>query len=254
MNRTTIHWLEGETLRENCTLIEAVPGVGNVGKIVIDGLVEKHPSRTLGWIIHPDFPPHARLDEEGLIRPPRLELKSIIIPNGETLVGITGLMQPMTAAGQFEVSETILGLALDSAAPRLLVLAGLASGPEERSIHVICANAKYRTELESGDISVSRDQPNSGMIGIAGMVLSLSAIKGVNAAGIIADTVGTSCDVLAADRMAKWIEQAFDIPLELDLDTTKDTASRLMSEIEPSGGIGDLLNDEEAEVSADFYV
>ncbi len=38
------------------------------------------------------------------------------------------------------------------------------------------------------------------------------------------------------------------------LDTTKDTASRLMSEIEPSGGIGDLLNDEEAEVSADFYV
>ena len=73
MNRTTIHWLEGETMPENCTIIEAVPGVGNVGKIVIDGLVEKHPSRTLGWIIHPDFPPHARLDEEGLIRLPRLE-------------------------------------------------------------------------------------------------------------------------------------------------------------------------------------
>ena len=254
MSRSTVHWLEGESKPEGCTILEAVPGIGNVGKIVIDGLVKKHPSRTLGWIIHPDFPPHANLDEEGLIRPPRLELKSILIPNGETLVGITGLMQPMTAAGQFEVSESILELASKSSAPRLLVLAGLASGPEDRSIHVICANARFRSELEASDIIVSREQPNSGMIGIAGMVLSLSSLKGVNAAGIIAETVGTSCDVMAADRMAKWIEQAFDIPLDLDLDTTERTAARLMKEIDPMGTIENILGEEEAEVSTDFYV
>ena len=181
-------------------------------------------------------------------------MKSILIPNGETLVGITGLMQPMTAAGQFEVSESILELASKSAAPRLLVLAGLASGPEDRSIHVICANARFRSELEASDIIVSREQPNSGMIGIAGMVLSLSSLKGVNAAGIIAETVGTSCDVMAADRMAKWIEQAFDIPLDLDLDTTERTAARLMKEIDPMGTIENILGEEEAEVSTDFYV
>ena len=38
-------------------ILEAVPGVGNVGKILIDAVVEKHPSRTIGWILHPDFPP-----------------------------------------------------------------------------------------------------------------------------------------------------------------------------------------------------
>ena len=92
------------------------------------------------------------------------------------------------------------------------------------------------------------------MIGIAGMVLSLSSLKGVNAAGIIAETVGTSCDVMAADRMAKWIEQAFDIPLDLDLDTTERTAARLMKEIDPMGTIENILGEEEAEVSTDFYV
>ena len=35
MNRTTIHWLEGETMPENCTIIEAVPGVGNLSLIHI---------------------------------------------------------------------------------------------------------------------------------------------------------------------------------------------------------------------------
>ena len=56
MNRTRVHWLEGEGLPKHSMVLEAVPGVGNVGKILADGLIEKHPSRTIGWILHPDFP------------------------------------------------------------------------------------------------------------------------------------------------------------------------------------------------------
>ena len=48
MNRTKIHWLVGDSLPEHASMLEAVPGVGNVGKLVVDSLVEKHPSRTLG--------------------------------------------------------------------------------------------------------------------------------------------------------------------------------------------------------------
>ena len=254
MNRSQLHWLEGQGIPKHCTIIEAVPGVGNVGKLVIDGLLSKHPSRTLGWLLHPDFPPHATLDDEGLIRPPRLELSSIILPDGSTVVTVSGMRQPMTAAGQFEVSESILRLAADSDSPQFLILAGLASGLEDRAIHVICSDAKVRSNLESNDISVSRGQPEGGMIGIAGMILSLAPTRGVPAVGIVADTVGTSADVLAADRLAKWIEEAFGIPLDLDLDTTERTAVHLLEAIDPTGSIEDYLRGDEPEVSADFYV
>ena len=86
------------------------------------------------------------------------------------------------------------------------------------------------------------------------MVLSLSSTLGVPALGVIAETMGASSDVLAADRMAKWIEQAFEIPLDLDLDTTKETATRLMERIEVDGSIEDYLGMEEHEASSDFYV
>ncbi|MEC7365377.1 MAG: PAC2 family protein, partial [Candidatus Thermoplasmatota archaeon] len=72
MNRVKVYWHEGTSLPEGSMILEAVPGVGNVGKILIDAVVEKHPSRTIGWILHPDFPPHATLSEKGLIGPPRL--------------------------------------------------------------------------------------------------------------------------------------------------------------------------------------
>ena len=33
MNRTRIHWLVGDGLPEHAAMLEAVPGVGNVGKL-----------------------------------------------------------------------------------------------------------------------------------------------------------------------------------------------------------------------------
>lgn len=254
MNRTKIHWLVGNNLPEHVAIIEAVPGVGNVGKLVVDGLIKKHPSRTLAWILHPDLPPHAVLGDKGLILPPRIEINSVILPDDTNIITIGGDLQPMTAAGQFEVSEEILKLASENNTPQLLVLAGLTAGLEDKQIHVICSDENVRRNLENNDIQVSKEQPKEGIIGIAGLIVSLSPIHKVPTVGLIADTVGASADALAADRMASWIDAALNIPLDLDLDMTEETAKKIMEKVNSSKSIEDLLNSEENEVSSDFYV
>jgi len=254
MNRARIHWLVGDGLPEHAAMLEAVPGVGNVGKIVVDSLVDKHPSRTIGWILHPDFPPHSTLDSNGLVSPPRININSILLPDGRTVITVGGPLQPMTAAGQHEVSEAILELASESDTPQLLVLAGLAAGADDREIHVICADAEVRKNLEANDIPVSREHPEAGMIGIAGLLISLSPLYGVPSVGLVAETMGASTDVLAADRLASWIEAGLDIPLSLDLDSTEETARKLIETMEVSGTIEETLSASETEGSSDFYV
>ena len=254
MNRTRIHWLVGEGIPEHVAILEAVPGVGNVGKIVVDSLVDKHPSRTIGWILHPDFPPHSTLDGNGFVSPPRININSILLPDGRTIITVGGPLQPMTAAGQYEVSEAILEMASESDTPQLLVLAGLAAGTDNREIHVICADAEVRRNLEANDIPVSREHPEAGMIGIAGLLISLSPLYGVPAVGLVAETMGASTDVLAADRLASWIEAGLDIPLSLDLDSTEETARKLIETMEVSGTIEETLSASETEGSSDFYV
>ena len=254
MNRTRIHWLVGEGIPEHVAILEAVPGVGNVGKIVVDSLVDKHPSRTIGWILHPDFPPHSTLDGNGFVSPPRININSILLPDGRTIITVGGPLQPMTAAGQYEVSEAILEMASESGTPQLLVLAGLAAGTDDREIHVICADAEVRKNLEANDIPVSREHPEAGMIGIAGLLISLSPLYGVPAVGLVAETIGASTDVLAADRLASWIEAGLDLPLSLDLDSTEETARKLMETMEVSGSIEETLSASESEGSSDFYV
>ncbi|HIG38466.1 MAG TPA: hypothetical protein EYQ15_04080 [Candidatus Poseidoniales archaeon] len=254
MNRTKIHWLVGEGMPEHAAILEAVPGVGNVGKIVVDSLVDKHPSRTIGWILHPDFPPHSTLDGNGLVSPPRININSILLPDGRTVITVGGPLQPMTAAGQHEVSEAILEMASESGTPQLLVLAGLAAGTDDREIHVICADAEVRKNLEANDIPVSREHPKAGMIGIAGLLISLSPLYGVPTVGLVAETIGASTDVLAADRLASWIEAGLDLPLDLDLDSTEETARKLVETMEVGGTIEETLGASESEGSSDFYV
>ena len=188
MNRTKIHWLVGDSLPEHASMLEAVPGVGNVGKLVVDSLVEKHPSRTLAWILHPDFPPHSTLDSDSLLAPPRIRIDSVLLPDGRTVIVVGGNLQPMTAAGQHEISEAILELASESDTPQLLVLAGLAAGAEDKQIHVICADRDVRKQLEADDIPVSREHPEAGMIGIAGLLISLSPLHSVSTIGLVAET------------------------------------------------------------------
>ena len=254
MNRTRIHWLVGEGIPEHVAILEAVPGVGNVGKIVVDSLVDKHPSRTIGWILHPDFPPHSTLDGNGFVSPPRININSILLPDGRTIITVGGPLQPMTAAGQYEVSEAILEMASESGTPQLLVLAGLAAGTDDREIHVICADAEVRKNLEANDIPVSKEHPKAGMIGIAGLLISLSPLYGVPAIGLVAETIGSSTDVLAADRLASWIEAGLDLPLDLDLDSTEETARKLMETMEVGSTIEETLGASETEGSRDFYV
>jgi len=253
MNRTRIHWLIGNSLPNHLAIIEAVPGVGNVGKLVADGLIKKHQSKTLAWILHPDLPPHSTLSEEGLMTPPKIEICSVLLPKNKTIIVIRGDVQPITATGQYEVSEEILNLAKNNDTPQLLVLAGLTAGIENKDIHVVCANSKVRKTLESNDIPVSKIQPKDGMIGIAGLIVSLSPLYDVPAIGLIADTIGASADILAADRLSSWIEGALDIPLDLDLDSTKETAKRIMDAINVTNSIDDLVNSSETDVSSDFY-
>ena len=253
LSKTSVHWLVGDCLPEHSAILEAVPGVGNVGKVLVDSLISKHPSRTLGWVLNHDLPPHSTLDNDGLLRPPRLEISSVILPDGKTVITISGELQPMTPSGQHEVAEAILAMAKESSSPQVLVLAGLASEAESRGIHVICADQEVRKSLEAADIPVSREQPEAGMIGIAGLLVSLSPIFGVRSIGLVADTVGASADVLAADRLSSWIEEGLDLKLDLDLDSTEETARKLLETYEISGTMEEAMGVEENDSPGDFY-
>ncbi len=246
----TIHWTKGSGLPDHHLLIAAVPGVGNVGKLVIDTLNEQLESSMIARVIHPDLPPHSTL-EDGLLVPPHLAIHSVPLENGKCVITITGNGQPMTPRGQHEMAETILQLAGESQTPFVIVLAGLSAKPGEVHIHLTCSSKEVQDSLNERGISFSTEQPSGGMLGLAGLLVSLSPIHEISCAAYSAESIGTSIDVVTADRLAQRISSDFELGLDLPIDNTRETAARLLSMMEGKEIAGIDLSDEES--GSGFY-
>ena len=253
MNRTEIHWMNGaNSLPEQMVFIEALPGVGNVGKIIVDALIEEHESECLAWLMHPDFPPHSTM-KDGLLHPPRIEIHQVLLPMGLPVIVLTGDSQPLTPTGQYELADKILKMLDKADAELLLILVGLQADVEEQSIHLVCSDIDTRDAFAERGVIASTTAPEAGMIGMAGLLAGMAPLRSVPAACAVAETLGSTVDVIAGQRLASWVEEKLGIALEISIDTTESTAERIRREIAlDQTELDSLLNP--SEPSPEFYV
>jgi len=247
-----VHWFSGDCLPAHDILLEALPGVGNVGKIIIDALVEKHDSTLLAWVLHPDYPPHAML-QDGLLAPPRLEIHRVETPDGRTVLTICGSVQPLTPSGQYEVATTLLDLIAASESPMMLVLAGLAADVTDDAIHLVCMDDATKASLAEAGLEASRKEPRAGVIGTNALLASLAPLHGVKAACAVAETIGSVVDAQAAGRLVEWLERGFSIDLDVPVDKTEELADRIRRDLEIDQRELDILLGD-SEPTPEFYV
>ena len=73
-----IEWRGNNTsLGDHKLVLIALPGVGNIGKASLEALNDINNSEEIARLHHTALPPLATLDEDGLLSPPHLSIKSI---------------------------------------------------------------------------------------------------------------------------------------------------------------------------------
>ena len=83
-----IDWLvETETAGE--ILLVAMPGIGDVGKLAVDAVNSELDAEPIARLLHPELPPLAKLDENGLLTPPHILLSRIDL-DGKIVYTLTG--------------------------------------------------------------------------------------------------------------------------------------------------------------------
>ena len=143
---------------------------------------------------------------------------------------------------------------LDQAdAELLLILVGLQADVEEQSIHLVCSDADTRDAFAQRGVIASTTAPEAGMIGMAGLLAGMAPLRAVPAACAVAETLGSTVDVIAGQRLASWVEEKLGIALEISIDTTQSTAERIRREIAlDQTELDSMLNPPEP--SPEFYV
>ena len=197
----SIRYLDGfsaESLRSP-VLIEGLPGIGQVGKLVAEYMIHMIGAEKIGEIHSIYFPPHVIIDESGIARLTRNEL---FLHRGESrdIVFLTGDYQSASNEGHYLLTDAYLDIAADLRVERIYTLGGFGVGHlvEEPRVFGAVNNPAIRDGIESAGAIIRRNEPGGGIVGAAGLMLGIGAMRGLDAVCLMGETSGYIVDPRSA--------------------------------------------------------
>ncbi len=210
----------------NPVLIEGLPGIGQVGKLVAEYMIHVLGATKIGEIHSIYFPPQVILEENGLARLVRNELYCYR-GEGKDLVFIVGDHQSTSNEGHYLLADRYCAIAEELHVQRIYTLGGFGVGHLVHEPRVLGAvnRIDLRSELEAAGVLFDRDEPGGGIIGAAGLMLGLSALRHIDAVCLMGETSGYLVDPMSAANVLAILSKLIEVPV--DLTRLNDRASEM---------------------------
>jgi len=212
-------------------LIEGLPGIGQVGKLVAEYMIHILAAEKIGEIHSIYLPPQVILEEDGLARLARNEL-FLYQAGGKDVLFLVGDHQSTSNEGHYILADCYCEIAEELGVKRIYTLGGFGVGHLVNEPRVLGAvnRPELRTELEAAGVTFDRDEPGGGIIGAAGLILGLSAERGIDAVCLMGETSGYLVDPMSAANVLAILSKLIDVPV--DLTKLNDRAAEMEKAIE----------------------
>jgi uncharacterized protein (TIGR00162 family) len=205
---------------ETPVLVEGLPGVGHVGKLAVEHLIEAGESTPVRRLYSTDLPPQVTVGEDGTTDLTAVEFTVVELAE-TTLLAVTGDHQAGTSAGHYRIAEGILSVAADFDVERAFALGGVPTGDidEERSVLGAINDDRLADSLTEAGAEFREGEPAGGIVGVSGLLLGLGERQGLQAACLMGETSGYLVDPTSASAVLEVLEAVltFDVdhePLE----------------------------------------
>jgi uncharacterized protein (TIGR00162 family) len=206
-------------------LIEGLPGIGHVGKLAAEHLLEEFDAELVRRIHSEHFPPQVTV-EGGRTRLASAEVYAIRDADRDLLV-LTGDHQAGDGPGHYRLTETILDVAAAFDVSRVYALGGIPTGELVDEPDVVgAATTDERIEsLESIGVEFRENEPAGGIVGVSGLLLGLGERRGFEAACLMGETSGYLVDPKSARVVLETLEAA--VPFEIGYDSLSERAEEM---------------------------
>ena len=187
-------------------LVEGLPGVGHVGKLVADHMVEELKAEKIMEIFSPHFPPQVMVNTDGTIRQVRNEIYAYRGKDGEPdLLILIGDYQSATNEGHYELCDIFLDVAESYHVQRIYALGGYGTGQfvEKPAVMGAATSLSLVEEMKEKEVLFQENEPGGGIIGVSGLLLGMGALRGMDAICLMGVTSGYLVDPKAASEVLR---------------------------------------------------
>ncbi|MFH1642115.1 MAG: PAC2 family protein [Nanoarchaeota archaeon] len=200
-------------------LIEGLPGIGNVGKVVVDFMIDELKAEKLYEICSYSFPHSVFVNEENLVELPKLEIYYKKLKSCDILL-LAGDIQPIDEISSYEFSEKLLNIAQDFKTKEIITLGGIGLNDIPKKPKVFCtANSKEIIKRYKHKLLNEKLYGIVGpIVGISGLLLGLAAKRKIQAIALLSETYGHPMylGVKGAREILKILNDKLGLNLEID--------------------------------------
>jgi len=201
-------------------LLEGLPGIGLVANMAVAFLIKKLNAGFLGEIRSTAFPDVSVVKENGEIKSPFCHLYYHRgRKEGERdLILLYGNTQALTRRGQYELCDAILDIAEDFGCRYIITLGGYRPGKKVERPNLYYAASGSEAARIAADLGA--DVLKGQIYGVAGLLVGLAALRGIEGFCLLAETTGDHLDVAAAREVLSAIRGI--LGLNIDLEELRD--------------------------------
>ncbi|QLG63469.1 proteasome assembly chaperone family protein [Halorarum salinum] len=230
-------------------LVEGLPGVGHVGKLVAEHLVEEFDGTLVRRAYTTEFPPQVTVDDEGVTELTHAEFHHVDA-DGVDLLVLTGDHQAASNEGHYTLTDAFLDVADDFGCERAFALGGVPTGEliddDEYGVLGAVNDADAKPELEDADVEFRADEPAGGIVGVSGLVLGLGGRRGLEAACLMGETSGYLVDPKSAQAVLEVLQTVLGFEVDFaDLEERAEEMEEVVGKIQEMQGGGGMPSEDE---------
>ena len=178
---------------KNPILIEGLPGIGNVGKVVVDFMIDELNAKPLYDLFSYTFPHSVFVNERNLVELPTIEVFYKKMPGKRDLLLLAGDVQPIDEVSCYEFSEKILDILKGFNGKEVITLGGIGLQIVPKKPNVYCTG-NDRKMINSWIKDTIANNKLHGVVGpivgVSGLLLGLADKRNMSAVSFLAETYG----------------------------------------------------------------
>jgi len=208
---------------DNPVFIEGLPGIGNVGKIAVDFLIEDLKAKKLFSFFSHKFPHSVFVNEDNLVEMPKIEIyyKKFRSKKKRDLLLLTGDIQPIDEESCYSFCDEILKLIKKFGCTEVVTMGGIGLQNVPEKPRVYCTGNEIdlmKSYIKKG-ILVERDIFGivGPIVGVSGLLIGLGKKRGVKGAALLAETFGHPMylGIKGAKELLKVLDDRFGLGIDL---------------------------------------
>ncbi len=216
---------EAKTLPKlhNPLFIEGLPGIGNVGKVAADFLIEELKAVKLYSFFSYRFPHSVFVNEKNLIEMPKIEIYYKKYGNGKKrdLLILSGDIQPIDEESCYAFCEEVLKIVQQYKCSEIITTGGigLQTIPEKPRVFCTANDAQLCKEYTQKGMLVEKEIFGvvGPIVGVSGILLGLGKRNGVKGVALLAETFGHPMylGIKGAKEILRVLENKFRLGIDL---------------------------------------